>query len=81
MNDLGKIEIEDIKTLNEYKKKIRNSKNEKIAEVYLWTIVDLVRERESFDKCSLIRFIEMLNETKVIDDRAFNILSQFIKPM
>lgn len=79
--DLGRIEIEDIPKIEEYVGKIREANSPEVSKAYLSLLIDLVRDRESFDKVSLLDFINKLNELNVIDNRATCILLEFIKPM
>jgi hypothetical protein len=79
--DLGKIELEDLPRIEEYVNKIRETDSSKVVQAYSSMLIDLIREREGFDKPSLIDFINKINELNVIDNRATCILLEFIKPM
>jgi len=65
---------------DEYFKFIRNE-NKSIGMAYLNVYEEILKSEKEFDKVSLIKFIEALKETNVIDGRANDILLKFIKPM
>lgn len=61
--------------------KLIRDDNEKVARAYFDAYTHYIIEKDCFNKISLIKFIKTTNDCGVIDERAKNILLEFIKQM